>query len=171
MPAVSRECAPIVADKPDGDMLNVVVRTIRDLDPSDDFFPLRAAAASEELEIVLTDPAALQLAADHVREAAEKVHADSVLGASQVGNRLAAAAVARGGTLRMFAEATPGGHVLLVDSVLVTGYQLRLAEKLVRRYGATAVSACVLADASGGESVVESLDSFVILAVSDLPAH
>ena len=90
MTSGSPERGPIVADNADGDMLDVLVRKTHDLDSSDDFFPLRAAAAAEELEIVLADPAALQLAADRVRDTGERLHADSVLGASNVGNRLAA---------------------------------------------------------------------------------
>lgn len=135
--------------------LVAVLDELGDLDPDDAYFPIKAAAIAEQLDTALGDPLLLQELADRVRVVAEDTGCRTLLGASDVGSRLAAAATARGTDLSLFTEATPGAPVLVVESLLISGYQVDVTVASAIAAGASKVVVCAVAEAPSEERAEE----------------
>src|SRR5438128_2225397 len=83
--------------------LAAVADELRSLDRSSDEEPLQAVAAGENLELALADPVALTGVCQRFIDIATELGCHQVLGASPLGNRLAAGVVALAGNgLRIF---------------------------------------------------------------------
>lgn len=100
----------------------------------------------EAVRARLSDGDDLAAIALRVGEVARARGADTVVGASADGDRLAgAAALASSGGLRLWREGDPTSGVLILDSVLVTGVQLARATMALRSKGVSMLSAAVVA--------------------------
>src|SRR5262245_38751446 len=106
----------------------------------------RTIELGESLERALASPDDLRDVAKQVLAVAENLDCDAVIGASPVGDRLAAAAVAVGGNgLRSFtASGEIPEHLLLVDGLLATGAQIERAAKRAHDYGVARSSCAVV---------------------------
>jgi hypothetical protein len=104
-----------------------------------------AAQIGERLEEALADPAVLIQVSQEFIRIAETLRCDRIMGASQVGERLAGAvvAVANNG-LRMYQPRQPAEHVLVIDGVAATGAQLAAACHQAATQGVPRVSAAAV---------------------------
>lgn len=125
--------------------LAAVAEELRSLDRFSDDEPLRAVAAGEDLELALADPGALRNVCEGFISIANQFGCHQVLGASPLGNRLAAGVVALGGNeLRLFHQAESASSVLVIDGLLVTGVQIAQAGQMAIRAGASRVCGAVV---------------------------
>jgi hypothetical protein len=117
-----------------------------------------AAEAGESLERVLADPVELTRTSLRFVEVAHELGCNRVYGASDLGQRLAGAAIALSGNgLKDHTAGVEGQAVLIVDGLLVTGTQVASAARMARRGGAASVCAAVVASL---ESDVTRLKQF-----------
>lgn len=108
----------------------------------------RSAALAEHLESLLADYRQLGSVADRIAELADRKGCDALLGASEFGNRLTGAVVAKAANgLRSYDPKSPSRHVLVLDGLYVTGSQLERAARSAADSGAGIVSAAVLLSA------------------------
>jgi hypothetical protein len=113
--------------------------------PEDDQL-FMAAAAGESLERLLADPVELTKTSLRFAEVAHELGCSRVYGASDLGQRLAGAAIALSGNgLKDHTAGMDGQAVLIVDGLLVTGTQVASAARRARRDGAASVCAAVVA--------------------------
>ena len=131
-----------------------VRKALENLPPSSDpSWLLHAAAAGEQVTASLASLDVLGDMARRVGECAKRLGCDAVAGASTAGDQLAGATA----SLQALAVYHPGRgahHVLLVDSVLVTGTALDAMAKQLRADGVAEIDAAVLIDlgATGGQA-------------------
>lgn len=104
-----------------------------------------AAELGEELERELCDPTSLLSVARQIAEIAAGDDCDAVVGASEVGDRLAGAvvAVANNG-LRICAPGDSGRRVLVLDGLLASGVRLARAATEIRAAGNDVPRAAVI---------------------------
>jgi len=105
---------------------------------------IAATTVGELLEEGLSAPGALREASTQVAETAQRYGYRALLGASPVGDRLAAAAVALAADGLFLYRGPDDGPVLIVDGVLVTGVQLAAAARRVREDGVSRAGGAVL---------------------------
>lgn len=109
---------------------------------------MRTATLAEDLESLLADFQWLAEAAHRIAELANRKGCDALVGASELGNRLAGAAIAQAANgLRAHDTKSAPRHVLVLDGMYVTGSQIDRAAKLAADSGAGEVSAAVLLSA------------------------
>ena len=109
------------------------LREIEDSDAID--LPFSLAEIGEQLERELADPTLLRAVADEISVAADELGCSRLVGASNVGERLAGAAVAvdKNG-LRVLGPDEHAEDVLVIDGMVLTGTRLErtFAELRVR---------------------------------------
>jgi hypothetical protein len=126
--------------------LEDVVREAHDVaDESSPEWPMQAMAVGEHLEAALASADALRDVSLRLVRLAEESRCDVVAGASDVGHRIAAAAVALADNgLKLFSPSGPAERVMLIDGALATGAQLIHAVRRLRAAGARDVLATVV---------------------------
>lgn len=123
-----------------------VVAALAAMPPVDDAtWPMFAAQVGESAVGALADPRSLRDAADQLSAHAAAEGCDSISGASQAGDQLAAAVASLHG-LPLFHSGHPSKRVLVVDVVLATGASLAIAAARLASSGASEVRAAVLID-------------------------
>lgn len=124
---------------------DVVREALSVADDSSPEWPIRAMAVGEHLEAALASADALRDISLRLVRLAEESQCDVVAGASEVGHRLAAAAVALADNgLKLFSSSAPSERVMLIDGTLATGAQLIHAVRRLRAAGARDVFATVV---------------------------
>jgi hypothetical protein len=141
--------------------LRALTHEMRQLDIEDPAFLLEAAALGEELEAVLATPDVLRETAVEIAQVARQWECSSVVGASSAGDRLAASVVTVDGALQLLVQSSKPNRVLVVDTVLVTGFNLRSSAELARSLGATFVVGCVVTAAVAQS--VDGLDDIIVM--------
>lgn len=144
------------------DELLVAARAVGE-GPSEEW-AFRAMDFGERLESELAHPDRLTEVSRQLVDIAARSNCEQVLGASAVGERLAAAAVALAGNgLRLFANGTPGERVLIVDGTLATGTQITKAIRQARAAGAQYTPAAVVVALAGAERSVDEADDLSVV--------
>ncbi len=114
---------------------------------------LGAAALGDELEHRLTNSEALLEISRRVVSIAERLECESLYGASLVGERLSAAAVAdRSNGLHLYSRSGPrldAQRVLIVDGIVATGASISQSVREIESRGSNPVAAAVVLDARG----------------------
>ena len=124
---------------------------------------LAAASLGEALECELSAPEALRSVSRRIAELADELGCDSLMGASAVGERLAAAAVALSSNGLRLQYGGSGQKVLIVDGLLVTGAQLSEAARSVRKAGAIHTAGAVVLSLNHVD-LVDVIEPLVVLA-------
>jgi hypothetical protein len=116
-----------------------LVDRLREIEGSDAIdLPFSLAEIAEELERELADPVVLRAVADEIGVAAQELGCSRLVGASDVGERLAGAAVAVGKNgLRPLGPDEHANDVLVVDAVVLTGARLERAFAKLKARGIT----------------------------------
>lgn len=111
---------------------------------------VRLMELADGLDRELADPTQLASVVQRLGEAADKLGARSVTGASASGERLAGAVAAQSaGRLRLTDGANTDQPVLIVDTILATGTQILATARRLQRAGVDRiVGAAVVADAA-----------------------
>jgi phosphoribosylpyrophosphate synthetase len=105
-----------------------------------------AAEVGEALERELANPQTLAATCQQLIAVANRLGCSRVLGASPLGERLAGAVVALAQNgIQEHGAGISGEHILVIDGLLVTGYQLAKASNRARAEGASRISAAVVA--------------------------
>jgi orotate phosphoribosyltransferase-like protein len=116
----------------------------------------RAASLGESVETLTSRAEVLTEWAKQIADLADELNCQAVVGASAVGDRLAAAAVATAGNGLALYSAGSANRVLVVDSVLATGAQVVRSIRTLQEQGATYTPAVVVIALDGAERFVSS---------------
>jgi hypothetical protein len=123
----------------------------------------RAMAVGERLEAELTQPDGLTEVSRSLIAIAEERGCTQILGASAVGERLAAAAVAIAHNgLSLFARGDPAESVLVVDGSLATGTQIARAARQAKQAGAHFTPAAVVISLGPTPSIPDTDELLVV---------
>ena len=106
--------------------------------------PFFAASIGEALERELSDPANLVKVGEEVVRVAHDRGYTALAGASTLGERLVAAAVALSNNGLRLRQPADGDPVMIVDGILVTGAQIFDAARRLRADGASKACAVVV---------------------------
>ena len=143
-------------------MIDSLVAEAADAGKAAEIAPSRTAQIGEKLRAAISDPAVFRSLSERVVVSAQHFACDAVLGASRLGDQLAAGAVALANNgLHMLADGERPKRVLIVDGLLASGMQLSRATRQVRSQGASPYAAVVIALAEA--PLPDSLEQLEVL--------
>jgi hypothetical protein len=124
---------------------------------------LASAAIAEKLEVALAEPSGMTQVCAHVIELAAARGCTRLLGASSVGDRLAAVASTLASNGIRAGSPEVGDRVMILDGCLATGWQVREAATRVCDSDATPVVAAVVIR-TADVALEDAVESVVVLA-------
>lgn len=126
--------------------------------------PMAALEIGEAIERAMESSDTLIALARGFADVAGEAGCEAVVGASAIGDRLAAATVAVAANgLRLYGPDTEAGSLLVVDGVLVTGIQISKAIYAARQRGVVEICSAVVREVPGARPAFPGVENVVVL--------